>query len=165
MDGPVDVTEQIIKCAIEVHRALGPGFRERTYEEALAIEMLLQGVQFTRQVCIPVHYKGRIVGDYNLDFVVAETAVVELKAVDGLDRVFEAQVLGYLKACGTRSAGDESRESHVRPISAIPPATPDRPLRGRAGRALVTAEPVTAGTRDSVTANTKLRALRVSVLN
>ena len=100
MDGPVDVTEQVIKSAIEVHRALGPGFRERTYEEALAIELLLQGVQFTRQVCIPVHYKGRIVGDYNLDFVVAETAVVEVKAVDGLDRVFEAQILGYLKASG-----------------------------------------------------------------
>jgi len=100
MDGPVDVTEQIIKCAIEVHRALGPGFRERTYEEALAVEMLFQGMRFNRQVCIPVHYKGRIVGDYNLDFVVAETAVVEVKAVDGLDRVFEAQILGYLKASG-----------------------------------------------------------------
>ena len=100
MDGPVDITEQIIKCAIEVHRALGPGFRERTYEEALAFEMLENGIQFTRQVCIPVRYKGRVVGDYNLDFVVAETAVVEVKAVEGFDRVFEAQVLGYLKASG-----------------------------------------------------------------
>jgi GxxExxY protein len=100
MDGPVDITEEIIKCAIEVHRALGPGFRERTYEEALAFEMLEHGIQFTRQVCIPVRYKGRVVGDYHLDFVVAETAVVEVKAVEGFDRVFEAQVLGYLKASG-----------------------------------------------------------------
>jgi|SRR4029453_779386 GxxExxY protein len=100
MDGPVDVTEQIIRCAIEVHRALGPGFRERTYEEALALEMLDQGIQFARQVCIPVRYKGRLIGDYNLDFVVADTAVVEVKATEGLDRVFEAQILGYLKASG-----------------------------------------------------------------
>jgi len=100
MDGPVDVTEQIIRCAIEVHRALGPGFRERTYEDALALEMLDQGIKFARQVCIPVHYKGRLIGDYNLDFVVADTAVVEVKATDGHNRVFEAQILGYLKASG-----------------------------------------------------------------
>ena len=100
MDGPVDVTGEIIRCAIEVHRALGPGLRERTYDEALAIEMLDQHMSFERQVHIPVEYKGHIVGDYSLDFVVAETVVVEVKAVDRFDPVFEAQVISYLRASG-----------------------------------------------------------------
>jgi len=100
MDGSVDVTGQIIRCAIEVHRALGPGLRERTYDEALAIEMLDQHMPFERQVHIPVEYKGRIVGDYSLDYVVAETVVVEVKAVDRFDPVFEAQVISYLRASG-----------------------------------------------------------------
>ena len=100
LDGPTDVTEQIIKCAIEVHRALGPGLRERTYEEALAIEMIDQRVTFERQVRIPIHYKDHVVGDYALDFIVAETAVVEVKAVERFDPVFEAQVIGYLHATG-----------------------------------------------------------------
>jgi GxxExxY protein len=98
MDGSVDVTGQIIRCAIEVHRALGPGLRERTYDEAL--EMLDQNMSFERQVHIPVEYKGRIVGDYSLDFVVAEAVVVEVKAVDRFDPVFEAQVISYLRASG-----------------------------------------------------------------
>ena len=100
MDGPVDVTKQIIKCAIEVHRCLGPGLRERTYEEALAIEMIEQQVRFERQVHVPVRYKGRVVGDYALDFVVADQAVVEVKAVERFDPVFEAQVISYLHATG-----------------------------------------------------------------
>lgn len=98
MDGPIEITEQIIKCAIEVHRTLGPGLRERTYEEALAIEMLQQHLKFERQVHIPVDYKGHIVGDYSLDFVVADEAVLEVKAVDRFDPVFEAQVISYLHA-------------------------------------------------------------------
>ena len=100
VDGPTDVTEQIIKCAIEVHRALGPGLRERTYEEALAIEMLDQRMTFERQVRIPVHYKGQVVGDYALDFIVAKTAVVEIKAVERFDAIFEAQLIGYLHVTG-----------------------------------------------------------------
>ena len=82
--------EQIIKCASKCTGLSGLA-RERTYEEALALEMLDQRVRFARQVCIPVHYKGRVVGDYDLDFVVADTAVVEVKAVERFDRVFEAQ--------------------------------------------------------------------------
>jgi GxxExxY protein len=98
LNGPIEITEQIIKCAIEVDRTLGPGLRERTYEEALAIEMLQQHLKFERQVHIPVDYKGHIVGDYSLDFVVADEAVLEVKAVDRFDPLFEAQVISYLHA-------------------------------------------------------------------
>ena len=87
------VTGQIIECAIEVHRALGPGLREKTYDEALAIEMLERRMVFERQVRIPVQYKGHLVGEYGLDFVVGNTVVVEVKAVERFEPVFEAQRL------------------------------------------------------------------------
>jgi hypothetical protein len=96
------VTGQIIECAIEVHRALGPGLREKTYDEALAIEMLERRMVFERQVRIPVQYKGHLVGEYGLDFVVGNTVVVEVKAVERFEPVFEAQILSYLRASGLR---------------------------------------------------------------
>lgn len=96
------VTGQIIECAIEVHRALGPGLREKTYDEALAIEMLERRMVFERQVRIPVQYKGHLVGEYGLDFVVGGTVVVEVKAVERFEPVFEAQILSYLRASGLR---------------------------------------------------------------
>jgi GxxExxY protein len=102
MEPSAVITGLIIQCAIEVHRALGPGLREKTYDEALAIEMLERDMSFERQVRIPVQYKGHLVGEYGLDFVVAQSVVVEVKAVDRIDPVFEAQVLGYLRASGLR---------------------------------------------------------------
>jgi GxxExxY protein len=97
-----DLTQRIIGCAIAVHRALGPGLHERTYENAMAIELRQHDLPFDRQVCVPVAYKGEWVGDYRLDLVVDDTVVVEIKSVERGDPLFEAQVLAYLKASGKR---------------------------------------------------------------
>ena len=96
------VTKAIIGCAIEVHRQLGPGLLENTYEQALAIEFEQAGLRFRRQVPVPVLYKGRRIGEHRLDLMVEDAVIVELKAVERLDPVFEAQVLTYLKVTGKR---------------------------------------------------------------
>ena len=99
---PVDmpenaITERIIKCAIEVHKQLGPGLLENIYEEAMAVEFELDGLHYVRQVKLPVIYKGRGLGEYRLDLLVENMVVVEVKSVERYDPVFEAQVLTYLK--------------------------------------------------------------------
>lgn len=90
----------VIGAAIEVHRALGPGFLESVYEEALSFELEQRAVPFTRQHVISVSYKGRPVGEGRLDMLVAGWLVVELKAVDVLAPIHMAQVISYLKATG-----------------------------------------------------------------
>lgn len=99
-DNVNELTEAIIGCAIRVHRALGPGLQERTYESAMAIELRDSGLSFERQVCVPVTYKGELVGDYRLDLTVEDAVIVEIKSVERGERLFEAQVLSYLKASG-----------------------------------------------------------------
>jgi GxxExxY protein len=94
------LTEKIIGCAIEVHRTLGPGLLESTYESALGVEFEINGIQFQRQVICPVSYKGRIVGDYRLDLLVENSVIVEIKSVERYDPIFEAQLLTYLKITG-----------------------------------------------------------------
>jgi GxxExxY protein len=94
------LTEKIIGCAIEVHRTLGPGLLESTYESALGVEFEINGIQFQRQVICPVSYKGRIVGDYRLDLLVENSVIVEIKSVERHDPIFEAQLLTYLKITG-----------------------------------------------------------------
>jgi GxxExxY protein len=96
------VTEAIIGAAIEVHKALGPGFLESIYEEALCVELTLWGVSYTRQAPVAVNYKGHRIGESLLDLLVEDAVVVELKAVDGLAPVHTAQVISYLKATGCR---------------------------------------------------------------
>jgi GxxExxY protein len=96
------ITERIIKCAIEVHRQLGPGLLESVYEEALTIECELDGLQVARQVKIPVQYKGRAIGEYRLDLLIENLVIVEIKSVERYDPVFEAQILTYLKITGKR---------------------------------------------------------------
>src|SRR5215470_13246741 len=93
-----ELTQRIIGCAIDVHRVLGPGLRERSYEEALALEFVVQGIKFDRQPVIGVAYRGRSVGEYRIDFVVEAAVVVEVKSVARFDPVFEAQILAYLRA-------------------------------------------------------------------
>jgi GxxExxY protein len=88
----------VIGAGIEVHRTLGPGFLESTYEAALAVEMGLRGIAFERQKPIPLQYKGRNIGEGRLDLLVAECLVVELKAVEALLPIHKAQVISYLKA-------------------------------------------------------------------
>ena len=100
-DGDVDtLAHSVIGAAIEVHRHLGPGYLESVYEEAIAIEFEVQGIPYERQCSVAVSYKGRLVGQGKIDFVVGEKLVVELKAIEKLLPVHTAQVISYLKATG-----------------------------------------------------------------
>ncbi len=95
------VTEQIIGAAIEVHKALGPGLLESAYEECLCRESTLRGIQFDRQRPLPVEYKGtKLDCGYRLDSLVAGSVVVEIKAVEAIEPIHEAQLLTYLKLGG-----------------------------------------------------------------
>jgi len=91
------ITQRIIKCAIEVHKQLGPGLLETIYENALVVELELEGLSYKQQLAIPVIYKGKSLGDYRLDLLVNELVIVEIKSVERFDPVFEAQVLTYLR--------------------------------------------------------------------
>ena len=96
-----EVTEAIIGAAIEVHRALGPGLFESAYEECLCRELTLRGVHFERQRELPIDYKGlRLDCGYRVDLLVAGTVVVELKAVEALLPIHEAQLLTYMRLGG-----------------------------------------------------------------
>jgi GxxExxY protein len=96
------LTEKIIGCAIEVHRTLGPGLLESTYESALCVEFQLAGLNFQQQLVVPVAYKNHPVGDYRLDLVVENLVILELKNVDRFNPIFEAQLLAYLKMTGLK---------------------------------------------------------------
>jgi GxxExxY protein len=87
-----------IGCAIEVHRALGPGYLEAIYQDAMAIELAAAGLPFEREVLTPVYYRGHLLRGHRLDLVVARRVVVELKAVERLDAIHTSQVVAYLKA-------------------------------------------------------------------
>jgi GxxExxY protein len=102
LDDLNQITERIIGCAIEVHRNLGPGLLENTYEEAMCIELTDAGLKFQRQLPFPILYKGRALGEYRLDLLVEEAVIVEIKSVERFNTVFEAQVLTYLKATGKK---------------------------------------------------------------
>ncbi|HQY05792.1 MAG TPA: GxxExxY protein [Lacunisphaera sp.] len=94
------LTEAVIGAAIEVHKELGPGLLESAYQRALAYELGQRGIPFEQQKLCPVQYKDLIVDDaYRLDFLV-KGLVVELKAVDALLAVHDAQVLTYLRFTG-----------------------------------------------------------------
>jgi GxxExxY protein len=96
------LTERIIGCAIEVHRVLGPGLLEASYEAALAIEFETAELHFQQQLVVPVFYKKRSIGEHRLDFLVENAVVVELKSVERFDPLFEAQVLTYLRLTGKK---------------------------------------------------------------
>ena len=96
-----DLSSSIIGAAIEVHRALGPGLLESAYQQCLAREFALRDIPFQQQISLPVHYKGtRLDCGYRLDFLVADTIVVEVKAIDVLLPIHHAQLLSYLKLGG-----------------------------------------------------------------
>jgi GxxExxY protein len=97
------ISGRIIGAAIDVHRELGPGLLESTYEECLGHELTLRGLAFTRQVALPVSYKGvSLDRGYRLDLVVEKSVVVEIKAVRRIEPIHEAQLLTYLKLGGWR---------------------------------------------------------------
>ncbi|HVF72474.1 MAG TPA: GxxExxY protein [Chthoniobacterales bacterium] len=93
-----DVTDRIIAAAIRVHRDLGPGFLEGIYEEALAVEFALSGIQFVRQKPVALFYKDHQIGEHRLDFLVEDQIVVELKAIKALEDIHFAIGRSYLKA-------------------------------------------------------------------
>jgi GxxExxY protein len=95
-----DITYAINGAVFEVNNILGPGFLEKVYENALLVELKRRGLKAKNQVPITVSYKGEVVGDYAADLLVEDEVIVELKTVENLDSVHEAQLLNYLKATG-----------------------------------------------------------------
>jgi len=96
-----DLTREVIGAAIEVHRALGPGLLESVYEECLSYELGLRGLHFERQKPLPVVFKEvKLDCGYRLDLLVSNSVVVEIKAIEALLPVHEAQILTYLKLGG-----------------------------------------------------------------
>ena len=95
------ITQAVIGAAIEVHRVLGPGLLESAYEESLCYELGMRQIPFKRQIPMPVRYKEiQLDCGYRIDLLVADTVVVELKAVDQILPIHEAQLLTYLKLGG-----------------------------------------------------------------
>lgn len=98
-----DLTENIIGAAIEVHKELGPGLLESAYEQCLCHELHMRRISFTRQVQLPVTYKGlKLDCGYCIDLIVEETVILELKSVDKLEAIHQAQLLTYLRLSGKR---------------------------------------------------------------
>ena len=96
-----EITERVIGCAIEVHRGLGPGLLEAAYEECLCYEMMQARLQFSRQLPLPVVYKGiKLACGYRMDLVVEDLVIVEIKALEVILPVHAAQLLTYLKLFG-----------------------------------------------------------------
>ena len=96
-----ELSNRVIGCAIEVHRALGPGLLESTYEQCLAYELGQAGIDFKLQHPLPVRYKGvKLDCGYRLDLLVEDKVIVELKTVEKFLPIHEAQLLSYLKLSG-----------------------------------------------------------------
>jgi len=87
-----------IGCAIRVHQALGPGYTEGLYHDAMAVDLALEGLRFEREVTLEMTYRGHALREQRLDLVVERAVVVELKAVEHLNPVHQAQLLSYMKA-------------------------------------------------------------------
>ncbi len=98
-----DLTQAIIGAAIEVHRSLGPGLLESAYRECLKREVSLRQISFEKEKPMPLEYKGlKLEQGYRLDFLIANKVVLEVKAVEGLLPVHEAQLMTYLRLGGWR---------------------------------------------------------------
>jgi GxxExxY protein len=105
MDNQEDLdqlTYKINGAIFEVNRVLGTGFLEKVYENALILELRRQGMKAENQAPIVVSYKGDVVGEYTADILVEDKVILELKAVDKIQKVYEAQLLNYLKATGIK---------------------------------------------------------------
>ena len=100
-----ELTEKVLGAAIEVHKHLGPGLLESTYEACLCHELEACGIPFRRQVVLPLDYKGLpIASAFRLDLLIDDKIIVELKSQEALLPVHEAQLLTYLKLTGKRVA-------------------------------------------------------------
>jgi len=98
-----DISGQVIGAAIEVHKTIGPGLLEGIYEDCLCVELEKRRIPFERQKGIKIEYKGvKLDNQYRLDLIVNGLVVVELKTVDELAPIHDAQVLTYLKLTGLK---------------------------------------------------------------
>ena len=95
-----DLSSRTIACAIEVHKALGPGFLESTYETAMIIELKRAGLSVEQQKALPITYRGIQIAEHRLDLLVDGIIIVELKAISALEDIHFAVVRSYLKAAG-----------------------------------------------------------------
>jgi len=95
-----EITYKINGAVFEVIRVLGAGFLEKVYENALLIELRKRGLKAESQVPLRVSYKGEVVGEYVVDILVEDAVILELKAVEQIQKIHEAQLLNYLKATG-----------------------------------------------------------------
>jgi len=103
MEGENELTRRIIGAAIEVHKQLGPGLLESTYEECLAFELAERGMDIERQIELPVLYKGnKLNAGYRIDIQVNSEVIIEIKSVEQLMSLHQAQLLTYLKLTGIR---------------------------------------------------------------
>jgi GxxExxY protein len=91
-----------IGCCIAVHRELGPGLRERIYSRAVAIELAAAGIAFEREKKYPVTYRGQLLCDQHLDFVVANTVVLEVKSVEQFAPIHHTQIVNYMRVAKLR---------------------------------------------------------------
>ena len=99
-----ELSRQVIGCALEVHRELGPGLLESAYEQCLAHELTLKGILFERHKAMPVEYKGvQIDCGYRLDLLVDGKIILEIKAVAAIEPIHEAQILTYMKLAKVRT--------------------------------------------------------------
>lgn len=97
-----ELSERVIGAAIEVHRTLGPGFQEITYQRALGIELEERGISFQSEVPVTLDYHGKSIGDGRVDMLVANELVIELKAAEDNPKKYRRQVSVYLKATNLR---------------------------------------------------------------
>lgn len=97
------LSHHVIGCALEVHRTLGPGLLESTYEQCLAHELSESGISFQLQKALPVNYKGTNIDcGYRIDLIVEDNLVIELKSVEKMTPVHDAQLLTYMKLSGKK---------------------------------------------------------------
>jgi GxxExxY protein len=98
-----DISSAIIGAAVEVHRALGPGLLESIYEEALVVELSSRTLPFKRRVEVPLTYKGTLLNSrLRMDLLVADAIIVEVKSVEAILKIHEAQLLSYLRLADRR---------------------------------------------------------------
>src|SRR5215469_16839248 len=97
-----ELTGKTLSAAFAVHNALGAGFLERVYANALAIELRSEGLTCLQEAPLKVKYRGAIVGDYLADMIVADRVLVEMKACAALEANHSAQIMNYLRASGIR---------------------------------------------------------------
>jgi len=98
-----ELSNRVIGCALEVHRELGPGLLESTYEQCLAHELKLNGIRFELQHPLPVKYKDvRLDCGYRVDVLVEDKLIIELKSVEQIKAIHQAQLLTYMRLAGVK---------------------------------------------------------------